>query len=93
MALPNISGLDLEELKQLRAAIDQQMTQVILKRRAALMQQIHELDAFAKEQESSKKRTKYRSPDGHTWTGKGRIPLWLKTLEAAGKSRKDFLVK
>ncbi len=35
---------------------------------------------------------RYRSPDGATWTGKGRQPGWLKAAEAEGRSREEFAV-
>jgi len=35
---------------------------------------------------------KYRSPSGETWTGRGRTPQWLVSLEAEGKKREDFAV-
>src|SRR5208283_3511564 len=35
---------------------------------------------------------KYRSPSGETWTGRGRTPRWLVSLEADGKKREDFAV-
>jgi DNA-binding protein H-NS len=35
---------------------------------------------------------KYRSPHGETWSGRGLTPTWLRTLEAAGHSREEFLV-
>jgi DNA-binding protein H-NS len=36
---------------------------------------------------------KFRGPDGQTWSGRGRLPNWLHTLEAEGKSRDDYAVK
>lgn len=40
-----------------------------------------------------KVKAKYRNPDtGETWTGRGRPPRWLAALEAAGKSRDEFLI-
>lgn len=35
---------------------------------------------------------KYRGPNGEEWTGRGRMPKWLQTLAAEGKSREDFRV-
>jgi DNA-binding protein H-NS len=35
---------------------------------------------------------KYRSPTGDTWSGRGRVPTWLRTLEAQGHTREEFLV-
>lgn len=37
---------------------------------------------------------KFRDPSDptHTWTGRGRAPRWLSTLEAKGKRRDDYRV-
>jgi DNA-binding protein H-NS len=35
---------------------------------------------------------KYRSPEGDTWTGRGRAPQWLQALEEQGRNREEFLV-
>src|SRR5205823_613759 len=35
---------------------------------------------------------KYRSPTGDTWSGRGRVPTWLRTLEAQGHTREELLV-
>lgn len=48
---------------------------------------------------SSKKSTskaspavKYRGPNGETWSGRGRSPVWLKEALEQGKSKEDFAV-
>jgi DNA-binding protein H-NS len=33
---------------------------------------------------------KYRGPSGDTWSGRGRVPKWLQTLEAEGRNREEF---
>ena len=35
---------------------------------------------------------KYRSPQGETWSGRGRAPKWLQVAEAEGHSRDEFLI-
>jgi DNA-binding protein H-NS len=35
---------------------------------------------------------KYKSPNGETWTGRGRMPRWLSEAERSGKSREEFRV-
>ncbi|HPT50785.1 MAG TPA: H-NS histone family protein [Accumulibacter sp.] len=35
---------------------------------------------------------KYRGPQGETWSGRGKAPNWLTSLEAQGRHRNDFLV-
>jgi len=35
---------------------------------------------------------KYRGPNGETWSGRGKAPNWLTSLQAQGRERDDFLV-
>ena len=35
---------------------------------------------------------KYRSPEGETWTGRGRMPRWLTEAMHHGKAKEDFAV-
>lgn len=35
---------------------------------------------------------KYRSPQGDTWSGRGRQPNWLTALEAVGRNKEEFKV-
>jgi len=37
-------------------------------------------------------RVKYRSEQGE-WSGRGRVPVWLRELETQGHSREEYLVK
>jgi DNA-binding protein H-NS len=36
---------------------------------------------------------KYRSPEGGTWSGRGRTPQWLQALEEQGHQRDEFAVR
>lgn len=36
---------------------------------------------------------KFRSPNGQTWSGRGRKPTWLTQAEAAGQSAEDFRIQ
>jgi len=42
-----------------------------------------------------KVKPKYRNPDNRTdtWTGRGRMPLWMAALVKKGKKPGDFLIK
>jgi DNA-binding protein H-NS len=42
-----------------------------------------------------KVRPKYHNPDkrSETWTGRGRMPLWMAALLKKGKKQDDFLIK
>lgn len=35
---------------------------------------------------------KYRGPNGEEWSGRGRTPKWVQTIEAEGRKRDDFAV-
>ena len=35
---------------------------------------------------------KYRTPEGHEWTGRGRKPNWLSAMEAEGRDIEQFRV-
>ena len=34
----------------------------------------------------------YRGPKGQEWSGRGRVPRWVRDAEAAGKNREEFAV-
>lgn len=36
---------------------------------------------------------KFRHPDGHTWAGRGRKPLWVRDWEAQGGSIEDLRIE
>ena len=42
-----------------------------------------------------KVKPKYRNPDNRaeSWTGRGRMPLWMATLVKKGRKADDFLIK
>ncbi|EXI64331.1 MAG: H-NS histone family protein [Candidatus Accumulibacter sp. SK-11] len=35
---------------------------------------------------------KYRGPNGESWSGRGKAPNWLTSLESSGRDRNEFLV-
>ena len=40
----------------------------------------------------SKVPAKYRNAEGQSWTGRGLMPRWLKTLVDEGRTKEEFLV-
>lgn len=36
---------------------------------------------------------KYRGPQGETWSGRGLMPRWMRTLVEQGQSKDSFLIK
>ena len=41
----------------------------------------------------AKRAVKDRGPGGQEWSGRGRPPRWLQTLEAEGRNRAEFAVE
>ena len=39
----------------------------------------------------SKVAAKYRGAEGQSWSGRGLMPRWLKTLVAEGRTKEEFL--
>jgi DNA-binding protein H-NS len=46
----------------------------------------------SKEDPGKKPPAKYRGPNGEEWSGRGRSPTWLTTLESQGRKREEFAV-
>jgi DNA-binding protein H-NS len=70
---------------------------------AEMRQKAEQLDLSLEEvlkfEEENKKRrktaspkAKYRSTEGE-WSGRGRVPVWLRELEEQGHSREEYLIK
>lgn len=36
---------------------------------------------------------KYRGPNGETWSGRGKLPKWIKKLIDAGQDKEAFRIK
>jgi DNA-binding protein H-NS len=45
-----------------------------------------------KKRQSSPVKVKYQSPNGEAWSGRGRIPKWLRILEEEGHNREEYKV-
>ncbi|MEP5152729.1 H-NS histone family protein [Planktotalea sp.] len=99
----DLNTLSLKELKKLRKDVEKTIANfedrkkrealVELEKKAAEMGfSLSELTKAGKVKKVSP--PKYRNPADpeQTWTGRGRTPLWVKALEAAGGSRDDALI-
>ena len=99
----DLNTLSLKELKKLRKDVDKTIADfenrkkrealVELEKKAAEMGfALSDLTGTAKVKKVSP--PEYRNPTDpeQTWTGRGRIPLWMKALENAGGSRDDTLI-
>ena len=93
MPKPNLSAMSVDELLELRDAINK-----ILDRKAnELRSQLSMLGRPAIQRGSrlkgKKVLPKYRSPSGETWAGRGARPRWLVAAIKRGKKADDFLIK
>ena len=97
-----------KELVAQREALDKQIEDLRLAELKAAIAQVRQLIAewqlsaedcgFKSGAASSSKKAKsavaakYRGPNGETWSGRGRAPKWLATLEAQGRQRAEFSI-
>lgn len=102
----DISTLSVPELKSLLAKIPAEISRREAEDKKRIRKELEELAAKsgytldellgeAAEKVAKVKKTvavKYRSPEGQTWTGRGRTPAWLNEAIAAGASKESFAV-
>ena len=99
----DLNTLSLKELKKLRKDVEKTIESfedrkkreavIELEKKAAEMGfSLSDLTKIGKVKKVSP--PKYRNPADpeQTWTGRGRTPLWVKAIEAAGGSRDDALI-
>lgn len=108
MAIVDLSKLDLDELKQLRADVDDAIkdfegrrkrealaaAEAIAREMGFTLKELVGDAPKSKERKSATQAPKYRHPENPqvTWTGRGRQPAWMKEGLEAGKSLDDFLI-
>jgi DNA-binding protein H-NS len=101
MPKPNLSGLNVEGLMELRKQIDV----VLHKRRGELQKQLERIALLGGERvarprggrsasalKGRKVPPKYRNRSGETWAGRGAKPKWLVAAIKGGKKLEDFLI-
>ena len=99
----DLNTLSLKELKKLRKDVEKTIADFenrkkrealneLEKKAAEMGFSLSDLIGTAKVKKVSPPR--YRNPTDpeQTWTGRGRIPLWMKAIENAGGSRGDTLI-
>ena len=89
------------KLKSLRAEVEAMIATKVTARRQELEAQLSELlkiSGYGNSARGGRGKTrvtaKYRNPKNadEVWSGRGRMPLWLRAEINAGKARKDFLI-
>lgn len=99
--LEQLDAMSIEELSSIidaaqvkreekREAAKQALIAEIRERAAKLGIPIETLTLCGKTASSARARAKYRGPNGEEWTGRGKLPKWLSSLEDAGRDRKEF---
>ncbi len=103
MIRPNLERMSLAELKALLAHIDATMVEREKTERAALRQKMEAMAAQAGFDirevlghglKGTKVAIKYRNPKNtaQTWSGRGRMPLWMADAIKKGAKKDSFLV-
>ena len=104
MADIDLDGLSLDELKTLEkdvrkaiASFEERKKQELLEAARAMAAEegytLAELfDTSGKTRAKKSAPARYRHPDdpSRTWSGRGRMPHWLRDAEASGRSRQEF---
>lgn len=100
MAKPNLSGMDVGALMDLRKQIDG----ILIKQRFEIEKDLGLIASFegtsgrgkgrgGNPMKGKKVAPKYRSSSGETWAGRGATPRWLKAAIKDGKKLDDFLIE
>ena len=96
MPKPNLSGMTVEALMDLRERVDETLHQ----RRAELQRQLERMGVGGRRVvrgrgsalKGKKVPPKYRSHSGETWAGRGAKPRWLVAAIKRGRKLEDFLI-
>ena len=97
MPKPNLSGMNVEALMDLRMRVDE----MLVEHRAKLIDQLERIAVVGGTRvvrgggsalQGRKVPPKYRSPSGETWAGRGAKPRWLVAATKGGKKLDDFLI-
>ena len=100
--MPNLSGMTVEALMNLRVRVDQMLLTEIEKQ-LERMDRIDRAIAMVGRRrvvvrgggsalKGRKVPPKYRSPSGETWAGRGAKPTWLVAAIKRGRKLEDFLI-
>ena len=99
--MPNLKGMNVEALMDLRKRVDE----MLLEHRAKIQQQLEKMDKTIavvgrlrivrggrSALKGRKVPPKYRGLSGETWAGRGARPRWLVAAIKGGKKLDDFLI-
>jgi len=94
LAQREVLDKQIEELRQaeLRSAIEQVRQMIAEWRLTAEDCGFKSIAASVSKKAKLAVAAKYRGPNGETWSGRGRAPMWLAAFEAEGRQRSEFLI-
>ena len=92
--MPNLSGMTVEALMNLRVRVDQMLLTEIEKQleRMGVIGGRRVVRGGGSALKGKKVPPKYRSPSGETWAGRGAKPTWLVAAIKRGRKLEDFLI-
>lgn len=101
MNAAHFNSLSLDELWILHQQIAANLTQRILVQKARLEERLHKIERAGEATRFGRKRRpyppvrpKYRNPQNpaEMWSGRGRLPRWLRPQLRSGRDLDDFLI-
>ncbi|WP_407114452.1 H-NS family nucleoid-associated regulatory protein [Bradyrhizobium sp. LMG 9283] len=101
MNTEHFNSLSLDELWTLHQQVTASLTQKMLVQKAQLEERLHKIRFADKATPLDRKRRpyppvrpKYRNPKNpaETWSGRGRLPGWLRPQLRGGRKLDDFLI-
>ena len=102
MNTEHLHSLSLDELWIIHQQVTASLTQKILVQKARLEERLHMIGSADKVARFDRKRRpyppvrpKYRNPKNpaETWSGRGRLPRWLRPQLRGGRKLDDFLIE
>ena len=102
MNTEHLNSLSLDELWILHQQVTASLTQKILVQKARLEERLHMIGSANEVPRFDRKRRpyppvrpKYRNPKNpaETWSGRGRLPRWLRPQLRGGRKLDDFLIE
>lgn len=101
MNIDHLKLLSLDELSEIRDEVIAKLGDALLAEKARLEERLrrigmaHQVTRFErKRRQYPPVRPKYRNPKNptETWSGRGRVPRWLKPQLRGGRKLADFLI-
>lgn len=101
MNAAHFNSLSLDELWTLHQQVAASLTQRILVQKARLEERLYKIEQAGEATRFDRKRRpyppvrpKYRNPKNpaETWSGRGRLPRWLRPQLRGGRKLDDFLI-